>query len=407
MKRLFRLIIVVAAMTFVLAACRHSPKSSNNSSGRIDVYDGIAVVELRGSWREMGAQYGRLAKPYLEDVLEFLDRKFTVTDETSEGDSSSGYSATPASEAARQTGAEKASDIADKLFSNYPDYLKDFFDGMVETSGLSLDRLKLCNAVEYIEGCFFCSAMAMSGEYSSDGSLVFGRNYDATSYAEIDKDVLVTVYHPDDGLSAATIGYAGEIYCVNGLNEKGIFLELNNGMPSAGSDIHWEMRPATTELFELLFKAGTLDDVDAFFHSTRSASSFIIGVADANEARLYEWCYEGVRRSDGQTPDGLMLSTNHYVHPDWEYAVPTDADSWNSLARRANMLVRAEEYKGRMDVGTMKAIMSTPIDGGGPWHIHTRYQLVVELAEMAVQMKVSCGENWVELPLTRYLDSRQ
>ena len=368
-------------MAFGLTACGMFHKHSDHKSGRIVQDHGVTIVELYGSWQEMGAQYGRLAKPYLEDVLEFVDRKLTAADET-------------------------ATDIADKLYFNYPDHLKDFFEAAAESSGISLDRLKLCNAVEYIEGCF-CSAMAVSSEYSSDGRLIFGRNYDATSYADIDNDVLVTVYHPDDGLAAATIGYAGEIYCVNGLNEKGIFIELNNGMPSAGWDIHWEMRPATTELFDLLFRAENLDDVDGFFGTTRSFSSFIIGVSDAKEARLYEWCYDGVKRSDGQTPDGLVAGTNHYVHPEWTFAEPTDAESWNSQTRRANILALAEEYKGKVDVETMKAIMSTPIAEGGPRHPQTRYQLVVDPGNMTIHMKLSCNDSWAGLPMYQYLSSRQ
>lgn len=72
------------------------------------------MVSLYGSWHEMGRQYGSLAKCYMTDVLEYVD----------------------------------------------------FFAGMAETSGISMDRLKLCNAAEYVEGCFLCSAMAVWGDYS-------------------------------------------------------------------------------------------------------------------------------------------------------------------------------------------------------------------------------------------------
>lgn len=102
-----------------------------------------------------------------------------------------------------------AAKIADSLYLNYPDYLKDFFDGVSRTSGISPERLKLCNAVEYVEGVFLCSAMAVWGDYGT-GKLVFGRNYDAVNYREIDKDVVVTVFHPENGIAAATVGYAGE-----------------------------------------------------------------------------------------------------------------------------------------------------------------------------------------------------
>lgn len=395
--------LLLAALAIFLTAC----STTREKHGRIVHDHGVNIVEVYGDWHQMGAQYGHFAKEYMTDVLNFIDRKLDGNEE--------------------QTA--RAHEIAEKLYANNPEYLKDFFAGMVETSGISLDRLKLCNASEYIEGCFFCSAMAVWGDYSEDG-LIFGRNYDAESYADIDKDVLVTVFHPDDGLISATVGYAGEIYCVNGLNENGIFIELNNGMPSAGWDIHWDMCPATTELFGLLFNAQSLDDVDDFFHEVRSSASFIIGVADSREARVYEWCHDGVKRVPAQ--NGLMMSTNHYVHPDWEFAVPTDADSWNSLARRANIAARAEEYRKHpqpavealpqqddshrtqqqnvrtgINVGTMKSIMSTPIEEGGPYHSQTRYQLVVEPGSMALHLKLSCHENWVALPMSHFLRARQ
>ncbi|MDO5442033.1 MAG: C45 family peptidase [Bacteroidia bacterium] len=381
MKSPVRLIVLISAMALCLVSCNMFKK--HHKEGRLTVDDGITVVNLYGSWHDMGSQYGRLAKEYLIDMLDFIDMRLG-------GDTSR---------------TEEAYDIAGKLYSGYPEYLEDFFTGMSESSGISLERLILCNASEYIEGCFFCSAMAVWNEYS-EGGLVFGRNYDVATFGEVDKDVIVTVYHPDDGLVAATIGYAGEIYCVNGFNEKGLFIELNNGMPSAGWDIHWEIRPSTSELFDLLFKAESMDDADDFFNSIRSASSFLIGVADSTEARLYEWCYDGARRSDVLTPDGLMVSTNHYVHPDWEYPIPSDADSWNSLARRANMLDRVEENKGKIDVETMKAIMSATIEGGGPYHPLTRYQLVVEPAEMTVHMKLSCNSGWSRIDLGQYLNSK-
>lgn len=342
--------------------------------------NGISVVSLYGDWHEMGRQYGRLARMYMEEVLAYLDGKLG----TDAGRSSS------------------AKAIADSLYAHTADHIRDFFAGAAETSDISLERLKLCNAAEYVEGCFLCSAMAAWGAYSG-GRLVFGRNYDAVSYREIDRDVLVTVYHPDDGLAMATIGYAGEIYCVNGINEKGIFVELNNGMPSAGWDIHWDMCPATSALFDMLLKAESLDDVDRFFHDTRSSASFIIGVADRNVARSYEWCYDGVKVGDGTSADGLMMRTNHYVNSQWQYAAPSDADSWNSITRLSNMTAQAAKYKGRIDVRQMKSIMSTSIADGGPCHDLTRYQIVAVPEELALHIYLPYRAEWVELKMSEYL----
>ncbi len=109
--------------------------------------EGIHVVSLYGSWHEMGHQYGSLAKCYMTDVLEYVDARLAGDEER----------------------IANARGIADNLFAYYPEYLLDFFAGMGETSGISMDRLKLCNAVEYVEGCFLCSALAVWGDYSDGG----------------------------------------------------------------------------------------------------------------------------------------------------------------------------------------------------------------------------------------------
>lgn len=370
---------VLLLLAIGLSACRPGV------AGGGCLYDegGLTVVDLHGSWHQMGVQYGGLVKDLLEDELEYIDRRL--------GEDSLRVAA--------------AAGIADSLYANYPVYLKSFFDGAAESSGLSLEQLKMCNAVEYIEGEFLCSAFAAGEGYAKD-KLVFGRNYDAASYSEIDRDIVLTVYHPDGGIAAATVGYAGEIYCVNGFNAEGIFIELNNGMPSAGYGVHWELCPSTTGLFEMLFKAGSLDDVDDFFKSTSSSISVTIGVADKHEARSYEWCYDGVRRGDGMTDKGLMVSTNHYVNDGWGFPIPGDAESWNSITRRSNLLDMAERHKGSIDVEMMKEIMSTSIEDGGPAHFLTRYQIVAVPEDMSLNIFVPCVGDWVEVDLEEYFKIR-
>ena len=366
--------LCLAAMSFF----RCSPVTEGGASYDID---GISVLDLNGSWYQMGRQYGIMAKSQMKDVLEYLDSKI--------GPDSVKIAA--------------AAGIADKLFANYPDSLKTFFEGMSRTSGISLERLKLCNASEYVEGVFLCSAMAVWDSYGS-GKLVFGRNYDADSYREIDRDLVVTVYHPMDGTAAATVGYAGEIYCVSGLNSKGLFVELNNGMPSAGYEVHWDLCPGTTELFNLLFSAESLDDVDTFFNNTQSSLAVIIGVADKREARSYEWCFDGVRRGDEMTPDGLMIGTNHYVNDDWPFNTPSDETSWNSIIRRRNIAFKAEQSKGNIGVEEMKEIMSTSLEDGGPKHHLTRYQIVAVPEDMLLYINIPSNGKWVELDMKEFFD---
>ena len=161
----------------------------------------VCVVNLSGTWYEMGRQYGALMKAELAEVYDFVE---TII-EYSIGN------------------AEQADSIIAVQTSQTPYRICEFFRGASETSGLTMRQLQAINAVERIGGLPKCSAAFCWGGYAA-GPLVVGRNYDySEAFALLSDDVAVTVYHPADGsLAVATIGYVGEIYVVNGLNEKGI-----------------------------------------------------------------------------------------------------------------------------------------------------------------------------------------
>lgn len=348
--------------------------------GILQSENGIRIASLHGSWYEMGRQYGVLVENNLRHVLVFMKRMADTAEKWN-----------------------RVVETAENLFSRYPEELREFFHGAADTSGLTEEELRIINAVEYAEPAFMCSALAAWGDYAK-GNLVFGRNYDAMSYLPIKNDLIVTVYHPEGMQSALTVGYAGEIYCVNGYNEKGLFVELNNGMPSAGFEIRYDINASTTELLMLLFKAETMADVDRFFHETQSFSSVIIGVADKDEARSYEWCTAGMHRADGACQCGTMMQTNHYVHPEWTFAKPDDEQSWFTHTRRNNICALAEKNKGEIDRQKMQEIIGTPMSEGGPMFVpFTLYQLVVEPAEHRMMMRVTEGADWTEINMMKYL----
>jgi len=337
----------------------------------LPTFAAMKVIHVSGSWLEMGRQYGEQLSEQLRHVYAFLVEKGSTPERM-----------------------QAIADVAEKLFSRYPEPLRLFLAGVASSSGLSEQQLRLINAVEYAEPVWLCSALAAWGDYAN-GPLVFGRNYDALSYQSLADDLVVTIFHPTGLLSVATIGYAGEIYAVNGFNEAGLFVELNNGMPSAGYDIRYDLPASTTTLLMMLFEARTIDDVDRFFRSTQSFSSLLIGVADAHEARSYEWCTAGMQRGDEGPEKGMMAQTNHYVHPAWPYPVPDDEKAWQSLTRRCHLCTLAERYKGQIDLPLMQQIMQTPIAEGGPMFADfTMYQLVVCPADRRLSLRVNPAGEW-------------
>jgi len=342
----------------------------------------IAVVNLRGTWYAMGRQYGNLMKKELNDVHQFIVNLYE----------------------SGSVDPEKAAAIVDNEEQQTPYRILQFMRGASETSGLTLRELQEANAVERICGISQCSAAFCWGDYAA-GPLVVGRNYDYNkNFSNLKDDVAVTVYHPSDGsLAVATIGYVGEIYAVNALNEKGIFLELNNGTPSARINTPAPRVTGTTMLFEALFETDELADWELFFNTTACSSSYIINMADSYKAVSYEWCQIDVKHGEGTLPEGLMVATNYFVNPNWLFVTPTDAQCWQGITRRNNLITLCEASKGTIDVPKMKEIIKTPIAEGGAMNEMTVYQMVVVPETKTLCLRVVGGADWLQIDLSGFL----
>ncbi len=342
----------------------------------------IGVVNLRGTWHEMGRQYGMLMKKELNDVHQFIQNLINTG----------------------TVNAKMAAAVVDIEERQTPYRILQFMRGASETSGLTLRQLQEVNAVERISGLPQCSAAFCWGDYAA-GPLVIGRNYDYGSvFSRLKDDVAVTVYHPSDGsLAVATIGYVGEIYAVNGFNEKGIFLELNNGSPS------YKEKPAdprvtgTTMLFSGLFETDELADWDLFFNTIACSSSYIINMADSQKGVSYEWCPVGVKKGEATLPEGLMVSTNYFVNPEWLFAQPSDEACWGGITRRNNLITLCEASKGAIDDEKMKQIIGTSLADGGAMNQLTVFQMVVTPQTMSLWLRVTGGDGWLKIDLSGFL----
>ena len=344
--------------------------------------NGINVVDLHGTWHEMGRQYGALLKDELTEVYLFVKTiiQYSVGN------------------------AKKADSIIEVQTAQTPYRISEFMRGAAETSGLTVEQLQAVNAVERIGGLPKCSAVFCWDDYAA-GPLVIGRNYDySDAFALLKDDVAVTVYHPADGsLAVATVGYVGEIYAVNGLNEKGIFMELNNGKPSANIKSPDSRITGTTMLFSALFEIDELEDWDLFFSTVNCSSSYIINVADSRLARSYEWCPVGFKPGGSDLPDGLLVSTNYYVNPEWLFALPSDEASWQGLTRRNNLIALSEKAKGGIDAQKMLDIVATPVENGGAMNDLTVFQMVVVPESRNLWIRVIGGSGWTQIDLSGFL----
>lgn len=391
MKSIFVALSIFLIMGLVLVPGGNALE--NNSSGlklvkefeggRLYKADKLLVLQLQGSYREMGRQEGELLKDNLTELYE----EAIANNNT--------RIALLKNITYQNLKLETQND-----FKMYPRRFQEILYGMNDTSKIGLDKLIELNQMirlgeldSFVLPEGHCSSIAAWGKYTNDGPLVFGRNFDWRDYyRKYAKFVAVTVYNPNDGSNpTASVGYIGSLEILSGMNSQGIFVELNDGSISKGKG-RISNRMTFIDLTGFLFDTNTLKQLDTAISSTNTFWPSIVNVADGNVSYSYEWALDAVKQR-APDHDGLLVATNHFVDPSWEIPLPADPTGIPSksqtVERRINLLNLGDEYKGHINVTTMETILDTAYENGGATRSNTVIQIIAVPGDRTL---------WVQLP---------
>lgn len=356
----------------------------------------IKVVELNGTYRQMGRQYGKLLAAeirgmYAEVVKQFALNKIASADGQLE-------------------------EFSRKLFKLYPKRFRDIAEGMSETSGMGIDKIAVLNesfdflispgppAAAPAGEHNHCSSIAVWGDYTGGGPLVMGRNFDFPAfYKNFNPYIVVVVFNPTDGShSAAAIAYAGQIGVVQALNDAGLVLENNDGSNCGDQQRYFgERTPFLIKDLEMAFDYSTAEGLDAALKGARFHFPLIFNVAFPDKAYSYEMTTFDVKRRDGER--GLLIGVNHFVHPEWVSPQPgKDGFAGNSVTRYKNLAALAAKYKGSIDASRMMAILDIPLSKGGATPPDKSiYQFVTVPASLKLWVKAPGYTQWTEIDLKK------
>ena len=340
----------------------------------------LAVLHLKGTWFEMGKQYGAAMKEPMRRVLEFAEKR-----------------ATEAS-------------IRYLLPHGIPcgvDYLDQFFAGVSAGSGFTMKELVSINGVEVAygeelprllssEAAGKCSALALYGVKTKDGRMIFGRNYDwLPSFTQL--GMVLTVFHPKDSeMSFAMLNYPGCFYLTTGMNSAGVFIELNSGM-FASSEMNPKVLHNAWSLWHVLTQARNTDQAIGILKSLPSHSAYIIGVADPGKCASYEWgCGKSFARTAPENI-GILAMTNHFVQPGWCNLPSASGGILSSVSRYRALLELARKVPPHSaDEESMKRIISVPVEFGGAMWRGTLYQAIAVPEKKTMQIKPRDRKDWLK-----------
>lgn len=410
-------IMVVVIIAGIISQTSTTSAESVNPSGKVVAtygegklyqYGPLYLVELNGDYREMGRQYGALRNDTLHDIYNKMNNDpdfFKVL-------SSSGFNVTD---------MDTLENMIQESYQPYPQY-NELILGIAETTGMGNSTYLTCSIIKefYYMGSnqssnSQCSFAAAWGSYTPDSSLVAGRNYDLglnmANYSEI------VVYNPSDGsIPVAIMGYTGSMYMTSGLNQDGLFMELNSGLTPAQwlqtRDKYLNItRPApenvntNLEIFQLLQNSSNMNALEQNFKNARTTVGTIINAADKEEANSFEWMSYTYQVRPPQY-DGLLVATNHFIDPAWGLKQPipgSNFDSGQSVVRMDNLLSLGQKNKGKITPEVMMQMMSTPIPKGGPlFPTQTSYEMVVVPSTLEVWFRVPHHYNWTGVDLKKH-----
>ncbi|KAB1437214.1 hypothetical protein F8A88_15645 [Pseudodesulfovibrio senegalensis] len=351
------------------------------------------VVNLYGDWQAMGEQYGSLAGPLLREFHERI-----CADLSKRGVDAS----------ARQA-------FAKAVFDQYGPEVRALILGMGKGSGLGREKAMELNAgMMLLTGAVLggeppsaCSGLAAWGQRTTDGHVVFGRNWDILRepMRRYMKYLGVAVFHPKDGVPFANVHPLGNMYLESGLNRNGVFLELNNGEHSDPTE--YEDREDTSSvLVRVLSRAKSLDDAVRRLCAVPADLAYIIQVADADRAVSVERATFGCRVREGASP-GMLAAYNSFVPPypePWQGRInPPPPQTQDPRLRNIRTMLANPEIKGRINAETMRELMEVDVADGGAMFGGTVLQIVARPSERILWIRGVDYSDWETVELAPLL----
>jgi hypothetical protein len=206
-----------------------------------------------------------------------------------------------------------------------------------------------------------CSSFAVWGSKSADSSLLVGRNFDFYVGDDFARNKIISFYYPEKGYKFASVGWAGMVGVLSGMNEKGLSITLNAAKSSPPVS---SKTPISIIARHILQYASNIEEaynlakeLDAFV-----SESLLIGSAADGKAAIIEKSPDGTYLYE--TTGEMIISTNHFQSENF-YGNPKNIDAVKSIEGshsqyRYRRLEELISQKAPLDPGKSAWILRNP-----------------------------------------------
>jgi len=326
--------------------------------------EGIRVLWLAGTPRQMGRQQGRLLHDLIAQAMDFIDQDPLM-------------SMLP--ELAEQTG------VLDILWATaYPDVIEEC-EGLVEETGdvgMDMTRCLVLNGgdvmlqfvlhglpPDWVPPRESCSGVLATGPATTDGRLLHARNLDwgSMDISIVHQNPTIQVRQPADGIPHAVIGFPMNLSPYTGINEAGISLGTNAIDPADSSVTTAQGRSNVQMTRQILSRFRSLQEVEDFVRAETPmmTGTLVVGDGDGRTGAIFEKAPKAIEvLRPGER--GIVFATNHFVSPTMaELDDPNPGDGSLKRFDRLRQLLTPGFYgsfHGRLDPDGLARVMQDIVD---------------------------------------------
>ena len=336
--------------------------------GSLQLIDGVALVHVRGSHREMGRALGNLVGVQAYETFHSYMRCF----------------------APDFNGDLK---LAREMEPNLPEWMREEMRGFSETSELTYDEMLVGQCFLDIHKVAACSTIAAHDSMTQTGEILMGRNLDFPSLSIAHEANLVVVYEPDDGPRYAGVTWPGFLGILTGINDRGLALSMMLVYGHQRRE-HLDGLPFPTLFCQLLKECGTVREGDAVLQTKPHCTATNLILADATRtAARFQLPPHDVVVDYTSKENPATACTNHYH----QRRIQKFAFTWFSSKLRYGKIARKIAAGHKWDVQSIKDILQAT--GIPPINIQRTIMRPEELSlEVSFKNNGRGPGEWVKLP---------
>ncbi|HPO15138.1 MAG TPA: C45 family autoproteolytic acyltransferase/hydrolase [Candidatus Hydrogenedentes bacterium] len=322
---------------------------------------GIYIVQLRGSYADMGRQHAELTSQVCGDIvfqyMNGLIKKLVAH-------------AVPSL-------AGPADSLLKRWFhwrnrADIDENMRALLRAMAKVSGLDPVQAEhtflISDILHYLAGRSLallapspmCSGFFACGDATKDGKVLIGRNFDFFGRGVWNTNNAIIVLHPEHGQRFCWLGALSTPVSGQGFNESGLVLSLHTKFTR---DVCTKGAPLFTIVHDVLARCKTLDEAIARITAKPRMVGLTIFVADTRARTAAAVGFSAHHAEIVRPENGVLVRTNHYTTEEMKRMEPT-LHSWraNSYGRFQRLTELLHEKRGTLTVEDVPKLLSDCVD---------------------------------------------